>query len=190
MAPPRKEGNAIARDAVNTVLGGSFTSRLNMKLREEKGWAYGARSSIGGGRGSQVFTATASVQADKTAESISEVAKMLTEVLTTKPIQAAELSAARDDMSLGLTGAWATSAGIANYLMDELVYRLPQGYYATYAEEVAGITLERVNEEAKVLFEGPVTWIVVGDRSKIEEDIRSLGLDEVRAVDADGNPLP
>src|SRR5690606_1159919 len=56
IAPPRAQGDAIARDALNTVLGGSFTSRLNMKLREEKGWAYGASSNIGGGRGPQVFS--------------------------------------------------------------------------------------------------------------------------------------
>src|SRR5690606_9593135 len=61
VAPPRNQGDGIARDALNSVFGGSFTSRLNMKLREEKGWAYGARSSIGGGRGSRTFTASASV---------------------------------------------------------------------------------------------------------------------------------
>src|SRR3546814_20986577 len=70
VAPPRKQGDSIAREAFNTVLGGSFTSRLNMTLREQKGWAYGASSGIGSGRGSQVFSAGASVQADKSAEAM------------------------------------------------------------------------------------------------------------------------
>src|SRR5690606_11083980 len=60
VAPPRAQRDAIALDALNTVIGGSFTSRLNMKLREEKASAHGARSGIGGGRGPQVFSASAS----------------------------------------------------------------------------------------------------------------------------------
>lgn len=190
VAPPRKDGDAIARAALNTVLGGMFTSRLNMKLREEKGWAYGAGSSIGGGRGSQVFTARASVQADKTADSMAEIAKVLAGIAGAQPIDVNELDAARDDMSLGLTGAWATSGGIANYLVDQRVGRLPDDYYATYAAKVAGITLDTVQAEATVLLaDRPLTWVVVGDRSKIEAGIRALDLAEVRPIDVDGKPV-
>src|SRR5690606_34198617 len=110
VAPPRNQGDEIARDAFNSVFGGSFTSRLNMKLREEKGWAYGARSSIGGGRGSRTFTASASVQADRTAESMIEMTTLLRGVSGEHPVDADELAVARDDMSLGLTSAWSTRA--------------------------------------------------------------------------------
>ncbi len=190
VAPPRKEGDAVAREALNTVLGGSFLSRLNMNLREEKGWAYGAGSSIGGGRGSQVFSANASVQADKTAESMTEIAKTVAEIAETRRVDQDELSAARDDMSLGLTGAWATSGGIASYLMDQQVYGLPNDYYASYPGKVADITLDAVNIEAgKLLGNRPLTWVVVGDRAKIESGIRSLGLGELRIIDADGNRI-
>jgi zinc protease len=190
VAPPRKEGDAIAREALNTVFGGSFTSRLNMKLREEKGWAYGARSSIGGGRGSQVFSAGASVQADRTAESMAEMARLVSEITGPRQADAEELAVARDDMSLGLTGAWAASAGIASYLMDQQVFGLPEDYYATYAGNVAGVTLDAVHREAvSLLAKRPLTWIVVGDRSKIESGIRTLELGEVIVVDADGKPV-
>lgn len=188
IAPPRNQGDEIARDALNTVLGGSFTSRLNMKLREEKGWAYGAGSSIGGGRGSQVFSASASVQSDKTAESMVEIVKAITEMEGPRRINADELSGARDTMSLGLTGAWVTSGGIASYLMDQQVYGLPDDYYTNYPGKVAGITLDAVNAEAGNLFANrPLTWVVVGDRAKIESGIRALGLGEVRIVDVDGD---
>lgn len=191
VAPARNEGDAIAREALNTVLGGSFTSRLNMTLREEKGWAYGAGSGISGGRGSQVFSASASVQADKTAESMIEIAKAISGIAGTSPVVAEELAAARDDMSLGLTGAWATSAGIANYLMDQQVYGLPDDYYANYPGKVADIRLDAVHREAASLLEGrPLMWIVVGDRAKIEHGIRALDLGDVRVIDADGNPVP
>ena len=180
----------IARDALNIVFGGSFTSRLNMKLREEKGWAYGARSSIGGGRGPQVFSAGASVQADKTTESMAEIARLVSEITGPRQADAEELAVARDDMSLGLTGAWATSAGIASYLMDQQVFGLPEDYYATYADNVAGATLDAVHREAvSLLAKRPLTWIVVGDRSKVESDIRSLDLGEVIVIDADGKPV-
>lgn len=191
VAPPRRDGNAIAREALNTVLGGSFTSRLNMKLREEKGWAYGASSSIGGGRGPQVFSASASVQADKTAESMAEIAKELAGIAGSQHIDADELAAARDEMSLGLTGAWATSGGIGNYLMDQQVYRLSDDYYANYPGKVAEIMPDAVNAEAQNLFgNSQLTWVVVGDRMTIETGIRALGLGDVQVINADGNPVP
>ncbi|MBL8255991.1 MAG: insulinase family protein [Pseudoxanthomonas mexicana] len=187
VAPVRKDGDAIAREAFNTVLGGSFTSRLNMKLREEKGWAYGAGSGIDGGRGSQVFSARSSVQADKTAESMVEMAKVLADIAGNRPVDADELAVARDDMSLGLTSAWSTSAGVGSYLMDQQVYGLPDDYYAHYAGKVAGITLDAVHREAAgLLGKRPLTWVVVGDLAKIEASIRALNLGEIRIVDADG----
>ena len=190
VAPARKEGDAIAREALNTVLGGSFTSRLNMKLREEKGWAYGASSGIGGGQGSQVFSASASVQADKTSESMTEIAKALSEVSGSRRVSTGELATARDEMSLGLTSAWATSGGVGSYLMDQQVYGLPNDYYATYAGKVADITIGAVNSEASSLFDKrPLTWVVVGDLSKIEAGIRTLGMGEVRVIDVDGRPV-
>lgn len=190
-APSPKEGDAIAREALNTVLGGSFTSRLNMKLREEKGWAYGANSSIGGGRGPQVFSANASVQADKAAESMTEITTLLAGITGSGVIKADELAAARDDMSLGLTSAWASSAGTANYLMDQQVYGLPSDYYANYPDNVSKVTLDAVNAEAKALFANrSVTWVVVGDRAKVEAGIRALGLGEIRVIDEDGRPIP
>ena len=190
VAPARKDGDAIAREAFNTVIGGSFTSRLNMKLREEKGWAYGAGSSIDGGRGSQVFSARASVQADKTAESMIEMAKVLADIAGTWPVDADELAVARDDMSLGLTSAWSSSAGIGSYIMDQQVYGLPDDYYAHYAGKVAGITLDAVHQEAAgLLGKRPLTWVVAGDLAKIEAGVRALNLGEIRIIDADGKPM-
>src|SRR3546814_16613263 len=72
VAPPRKQGDSIARDALNTVLGGSLTSRLNMTLREQKVLASGARRGIGRGRGAQVFSAGACVVAEKSARGKTE----------------------------------------------------------------------------------------------------------------------
>lgn len=190
VAPARKEGDNIAREAFNTVLGGAFTSRLNMKLREEKGWAYGAGSSISGGRGPQVFSANASVQADKAADSMTEIATLLAEITSSRPISSRELASARDEMSLGLASAWASSAGMSSYLIDQEIYGLPSDYYSRYPGKVSALTLDAVNAEAKaVLANRPLTWVVVGDLSKVEPSIRALDLGEVRVIDADGKPV-
>lgn len=190
VAPPRNEGDAIARQALNAVLGGSFTSRLNMKLREEKGWAYGAGSGIDGGTGSQVFAARASVQADRTAESMVEMAKLLADIASTLPVNADELAAARDEMSLGLAGDWSTSTGIGRYLTDQEVHGLPDDYYPRYPGSVAALTPDAIQKEAFALFyKRPLVWIVVGDLAKIEESIRALALGDVGVIDADGRAV-
>src|SRR3546814_7633888 len=80
-----------------------------MTLREQKGWAYGASSGIGSGRGSQVFSAGASVQADKSAEAMAEAARILRDIAGSHPVNAAELATARNDMSLGLRSEEHTS---------------------------------------------------------------------------------
>src|SRR3546814_14811310 len=93
-------------------------------------------------------------------------------------------------MSLGLSSAWATNNGIGQYLMDQQAYDLPDDYYARYPASVGALSLDAVNAEgAGLIGQRPLTWVVVGDRAKIEAGIRALGLGEVRVVDADGHPL-
>ena len=91
-AAPRNTDEEFPIAAFNTNFGGNFTSRINMNLREEKGWSYGVSSAVAGGRGPRMFRITAQVQTDKTKESIQELLKELRDVLTTRPISSAELS--------------------------------------------------------------------------------------------------
>jgi len=190
IAPRRVEGDNAARGAFTTAIGGSFTSRLNMKLREEKGWAYGASAGIAGGRGSRAYSASASVQVDKTAESMVEIASLLKSSTTDKKLTAAELSDAKDNLTLGLSSDWSKSSGVAGAVIDQIAYDLPEDYYATYPQAIADVTLAAANAAgADLLANKPLTWIVAGDLSKIETPIRALGFGEVRVIDADGNLL-
>jgi len=190
IAPRRSDGDEIARDLFNTALGGSFTSRLNMKLREEKGWAYGASSGIGGGRGSRTFQAQASVQADKTAESMREIADLLAAVQDRRPLDAAELAKAKDSMSLGLSSTWSKSAGIASYLLDEAAAGLVEDYYRSFPQAIAAEDDAAVREAGRALLSGkPLTWVIAGDLAKIEAPIRALGFGTVKVIDADGKIL-
>jgi zinc protease len=189
IAPPRTSGDDLAREAFNTAFGGSFTSRLNMKLREEKGWAYGANSGISGGKGSRLFVAAASVQADKTAEAMAETTALMKGIVSEFPVTADELVKAKDDMALGLSSDWATSNGIAQYVADQVAAGLPEDYYANYPSAVRAENLAAVNAAGQSLLSGhAVTWLIIGDRSKIEDKIRALNLGEVIIVDADGDP--
>lgn len=189
IAPPRTQGDEISRKIFNTVIGGTFTARINMKLREEKGWAYGASSGFSSGHGSRLFGVSASVQTDKTADAMGEIATMLKAAVATQPITADELTGAKDSLVLGLANAWSTNGGIASAVVDQISNGLPEDYYQGYAQHVLSARLEEVNRAAKeVLANQPLTWVVVGDLTRIQADIRALNLGEVRVIDAAGNP--
>ncbi|ALJ14692.1 M16 family metallopeptidase [Sphingopyxis macrogoltabida] len=190
IAPRRVEGDNASRGAFISAIGGSFTSRINMKLREEKGWAYGASAGIAGGRGSRTYGANASVQTDKTAESMTEIANLFRSSIGEKKLTADELAKAKDNMTLGLSSQWSKTAGIAGAVIDQISFDLPDDYYATYPGSIAAVTLASANAAgADILAGKPLTWIVVGDLTKIEASVRALKLGEVRVIDADGKVI-
>lgn len=186
----RKDGNEIARQAFTSALGGSFTSRLNMKLREEKGWTYGASAELRGGSGSRNYLINTSVQTDKTNDAMIEIDKILKGIVSDYPITEKELSNAKDNLSLGRVSAWSNNAGLAEAALDEIAADLPQNYYRNYASAVAALTISDVNNAGSDLLKGkPLTWIIVGDLSKIEPAIRSGGYGKVHVIDAEGNSI-
>ncbi|MCS6627401.1 insulinase family protein [Roseibacterium beibuensis] len=180
-----------AIDTMNTALGGAFTSRINMNLREDKGWSYGAGGGVPFGRGERIYAVSAGVQSDKTAESLAELRRELTEVVGSRPLTGEEIAAARANMVQGMAGNWETNAAIAGELQNMVVWGVPENYYETYAEIVAAMDERRAAEAAReIVGTGPTTWVVVGDRASIEDKIRALGIGEVQVVDVDGNPVP
>lgn len=190
-APARLDGDDLPRQLMNNALGGSFTSRINMNLREAKGWAYGAGSGLSGfGRGPRLFKASAAVQADRTAEAMAEIARELDGVTGPRTLTPVELAAARQDMTLGLASDWSTNDGVAGALYDQLASGLPDNYYATYAARVGAITPGAAQRAAaEIIGTRPRAWLVVGDRAKIEAGVRALGLGKLVVVDADGKPV-
>ena len=161
-----------------------------MNLREDKGWSYGAGGGVGLARGQRVFGVSTGVQADKTAESLAELHRELTEVQADRPITEQELAAARANIVQGMAGGWETNAAVGGDLASMVVYGVPQDYYAGYAEGVNTTTVQTAAEAIDfIVGEGPTTWVVVGDRSDIEPKIRALNIGEVRVVDIYGNPV-
>ena len=190
LAPSAADPDRIALETVNFILGGDFVSRLNMNIREEKHWSYGAGSFLGGARGQQPFIAYAPVQADKTRETIEEIRKELTGILGAKPITRDEFENAKKSQTLQLPGQWETMAAVEGSLVEMVRFGLPDDYYAQYPGRVLGLKIEDLERAArKAIRPESVAWVVVGDRALVEPGIRALGLGEVAVIDSDGKPV-
>ena len=190
VAPPRNTPNNIAIETMNTLLGGAFVSRINMNLREDKGWSYGARSILLSARGQRPFIVYAPVQTDKTSESITEILKELRGILGDNPPTEDEVLKAQQNLTLTLAGQWETNAAVEGDILTMVQYDLPGDYYDTYTAQVRNLSVEQVTQAAHDLLRPDnLVWIIVGDQAVIEDGIRSLNLGEIIPIDADGNVL-
>jgi zinc protease len=190
VAPPKNNPHEIAIDAMNTVLGGAFTSRINMNLREDKHWSYGSSSLLFDARGQRPFIAIAPVQTDKTAESLRELSKELHGIVGAHPVTAEELAKVQDDLTFSLPGRWETIDAVAGSIAEMVRFDLPLTYYDRYAAAVRALKLADLNAAAReVVHPDHLIWVVVGDRSKIEAGIRALHLGPVHLIDADGKAV-
>jgi zinc protease len=190
VVPAFDPATEAAIDTMNTALGGAFTSRINMNLREDKGWSYGAGGGVPYGRGERIYAVSAGVQSDKTAESLAELRRELTEVVGSRPLTDEEIAAARANMVQGMAGNWETNAAIAGELQNMVVWGVPENYYDTYAQRVAAMDAAQAAVAARgIVGDGATTWVVVGDRATIEPKIRALGFADVQVVDSQGRPV-
>ncbi|HME00198.1 MAG TPA: pitrilysin family protein [Terriglobia bacterium] len=187
---PPNTPEEIAIQAMNDDLGGTFSSRLNMNLREDKHWAYGAGSFLVGARAQRPFIAYAPVQTDKTKESLVEVNKELRAILTDRPVTAEELARIKANETLSLPGSRETLNEVGSSITELVQYGWPDDYYDTMTGKISALTTSDLDAAAKqVVHPDNLVWVVVGDRAKIEAGIRELGYGEIRFIDADGNPI-
>jgi zinc protease len=184
---PKREEDDIAVDAMNDILGGNFTSRINMNLREDKAWSYGARTMILDTMAQRPFMAYAPVQTDQTAPSMSEILKEIEEYRGGRAATEQEVATSKKRSTLTLPGRWETARAVAGDIQDLVRFGLPDDYWQKYAELVEGLDVTEVNAAARMLVPGQLTWVIVGDLSKIESSIRALDLGVVSVLDADGN---
>jgi len=190
IAPPKNNPAEIAIEAMNSILGSEFGARINMNLREDKHWSYGARTYLIGARGQRPYLVWAPVQTDKTKEAIVEVSKELHDIVGSRPPTADELQRVQKSMTLRLPGSRETVDGVANSILDQVQFGLPDDYYQTYGAKIRALGTPDVTAAAKAAVNPDnVVWVVVGDRAKIEAPIRALGLGELKLLDADGNPI-
>jgi zinc protease len=192
VAPPKGDPANLRIEAMNDIIGGGFTSRINLNLREDKGWSYGARAILLDAAGQRPYYAFAPVQTDRTAESMAEIDGEIRGIRSggARPPTADELAKVTDQNTLTLPGRWETNGAVMASLIEMTRFDLPDDYWDTFADAVREVDLSDVSAQAdRVLQPDNLVWIVVGDRVRIEEKIRGLGLGEMRFLDADGNPV-
>lgn len=189
-APPTNNPDEISIEAMNSILGGSFTSRINMNLREDKHWAYGARSTLIDAVGPRLFMAYAPVQTDKTKESMVEMDRELRDILGPRPPEAEELEKAQRNRTLRLPGQYETKRAVLGALVKILKHDLPEDYFETYADRMRALSLEDVETAAKQIVQpDSVVWVVVGDLAEIEAGVRELGFADIRRLSPEGAVL-
>jgi len=187
-APSSADPDNVAITTMNMILGGDFVSRINMNIREDKHWSYGAQSAIPGARGQRPFLVLAPVQSDKTKETMVEIEGELEGILGKKPITTEEFQNAKNNAVLGLPGQWETMGSVLGSLEEIVQYGLPDDYYQKYPGLVQKLTMADLSKAAaKTIHPQSVIWIIVGDRAKIEPKIRELGFSRISVIDADGN---
>ncbi len=169
------------------MFGGTFTSRLNMNLREDKRWSYGARSSISDALGQRPLLVQAPVQTDKTAESIGETLKELRAVATDKPPTTAEIDKIKAQRIRALPGSYETTGAVLGALISNQLYDRPDNYVQMLKQNIEALSDAQVDAAAKEIFvPNSLTWVVVGDLSKIEKPVRALHIGEVKVLDTGG----
>ena len=189
-APPTNNPDEISIETMNSILGGSFTSRINMNLREDKHWAYGARSTLIDAVGPRLFMAYAPVQTDKTKESMIEMDRELRDILGPRPPEAEELEKAQRNRTLRLPGQYETKRAVLGALVKILKHGLPEDYFETYADRVRAVSLDDVEAAAKQIVQpDSVVWVVVGDLAEIEAGVRELGFADIRRLSPEGTRL-
>jgi zinc protease len=190
VAPPKNNEREIAIEAMNEVLGGSFNARINMNLREDKHWSYGAQSLLLDAEGQRPFLVYAPVQTDQTSASMAEIHREVSEIRGERPPTPDEVARAKDTKTLTLAGQWETADAVADSLAEMVRFGLPDDHWDRYPGQVRALSDAQISAAAEdVIQPDNMVWVVVGDRAKIEAGIRELGYGDIILMDADGNIL-
>jgi zinc protease len=183
LLPPTNSDDDILIDYMNYAIAGSFTSRLNMNLREDKSWSYGVRTSTGYSQGQRLMRMTAPVQTDKTAPAILEILREYDEYVNTTPINADELSKIKNARTLRLPGQYETLSALLGGIEDIVKYNRDFDYLDTIADKRNSIKLEDVRlASTKYLDTNKWTWVIVGDLKEIEGPIRELNIGNLEII--------
>jgi predicted Zn-dependent peptidase len=185
---PRSTKDYFALSVMNTILGGSFTSRLMQNLRETRGYTYGASSRFDMRRNAGPFLASAEIVAAKSDSALLEFMKELNGIRQSVP--ASELSRAKRYLQLQLPGNFETTQDIAFQLVPVALYGLPLDYYNNYVQNIEAITQADVARVAQQYINpGSLAIVIVGDRKSIEPGLKALNIGPIAIRDINGQPI-
>jgi predicted Zn-dependent peptidase len=185
---PRSSKDYFALTVMNTILGGTFTSRLMQNLRETHGYTYGARSRFDMRRSAGPFTASAEIVAAKTDSSLVEFMKELNAIRDTVPT--IELNKAKRFLQLSLPGDFETTQQIASQLVNVVLYNLPLDYYNNYVSNIERITQADVQRVAREYINpASLAIVIVGDRKNIEAGLKAVNAGPISIRDFFGQTI-
>jgi zinc protease len=177
LLPIDPRADIIPFDAANDVLGGDFLARLNMDLREDKGWSYGVGGNESVNLHAVPYMVSAPVQADRTGDSLAELNRQLTEFVTTKGVTQEERDRVVTKSINELPGDFETSGAVLGAMMDIDMLGRPDNYYETLAPEYRSLTPAKLDQAARAALDPKgFIWIVVGDAAKIRPQLEKLGM--------------
>jgi predicted Zn-dependent peptidase len=186
LTKPYGQLDEAAITQMNNVLGGDFTSRINLNIREDKHWSYGSGSFIQNTRGQRPFLVFAPVQTDKTKESAQEIMKEIKAYVTDKPLTQKEFDKTKQNSMLELAGMWETNGRVNSSVAQVVKYGLKDDYYKTYAQRIQKLTLPDVQNVAKTVIQpNNLGWFISGDADKVLPGLKELNI-EIIQIDANG----
>lgn len=182
--PPRSTSDYFPLVVGNTILGGAFTSRINLVLREQKGLTYGARTGFAFRRAGGPFAASVAIQTDATAEAVRDILDAMDAMRASAP-RDDEIDRARSYLALGLPRALETAGALADRVADIEDHGLPDDYLARYLDHIMAVTPDQVRAAAtRHLQPEKAAIVVVGDLERVREPLEHLGLARVEVQDA------
>jgi predicted Zn-dependent peptidase len=179
LVPPTGVANNIAIQAMNETLGGTFTARVNMNLREDKGWAYGAYTFMQDAKGQRPFFVYAPVQTDKTVASIAELLKEINAYQADRPPTVAELAAVVADNTRSLPGQYETSGAVLSAFLTAERFGRALDYPTSLPAQYNALDVSQLQEAAKIVQPNKLIWLIVGDASQFKDELAELGLGEI-----------
>jgi predicted Zn-dependent peptidase len=185
--PVRGTDDLLMLRSANEVLGGDFLSRINMDLRETKGWSYGSNSQLALREHLVPYVVNAPVQADRTGDAIRVLMDQIGGFTTKRGVEAPELQRVINGNTRQLAGQFETSAAVLNALRSNALYRRPDNYWETIAGRYRGMTASGLDQAARQVIDSKkIVWVVVGDAAKVRPQLQKLGLpiEEVNPVAA------
>ena len=188
IAPPTGTPDNIAVSTMNDIIGGQFTARVNMNLREDKGWAYGAYTFMPDARGQRMWMVYAPVQTDRTGDSIKELLSEFDGFMSDARATDSELEKSVKNNVNSLPGQFETGNAVLGSMLSNQRFDRDDDYVESLTGKYQSLDLDDVHDAAdKVIKANRLTWLIVGDREQIESELRALELGPVSIMDADGN---
>ncbi|MGA7837065.1 MAG: pitrilysin family protein [Ignavibacteriaceae bacterium] len=188
IAEKRSKGNFFPKHMMNIILGGQFSSRINLNLREDKGYTYGAHSRFNYLKEAAQFIVSTSVGSENTGNAINEIIRELDEIK--KGIKKEELAFAKSSVTLRFPGNFETYGQIAGNLISLVLHSLPRNYFSTYLDSINNVNEEQITRAAvENIHTDKLSVLVAGDKKLFLEQLEGLEISEIIELDIWGNPV-